>query len=53
MPHNDSIPRLFLSILALVLFLLGSALWWTVPDSPYRLRIISAGLFCWLASTFF
>jgi hypothetical protein len=51
--HNESTLRMFLAVFGLVLLILGAALWWTVPDSPHRLRIISAGLAFWLASTFF
>ena len=53
MGENRAPIRLILAVFALVLFILGAALWWTVPDSPHRLRIISAGLAFWIASTFF
>lgn len=53
MQENNAPFRLILVVLAAVLFLLGAALWWTVPDSPHRMRLISAGLCCWVLSTFF
>lgn len=55
MQHGPSAPfKLFLFVLALVLFFLGAL---PVPaGSPYeawRLRLVSAGLFCWCLSTWF
>jgi hypothetical protein len=51
--HNQAPIRLILLVLAFVLFMLGSFLWWTAPDSPHRMRLISGGLACWVLSTFF
>jgi hypothetical protein len=52
MNHNEAPVKVILVVLAFVLFLLGSVLWWAVPDSPHRMRLISAGLACWVLSTF-
>lgn len=38
----------FLIVLAAVLFFLGAVP--GAPIEPYRLRVISAGLFCWAVS---
>jgi hypothetical protein len=51
--RNTSTPKLILLAFSFVLFFLGAAMWWTAPESPHRLRIVSAGLACWVASTFF
>jgi hypothetical protein len=41
---------MFLFVLGLVLFFIASI--YTPPaDNPWRLRFISAGLFCWALST--
>jgi hypothetical protein len=50
MAHNGSPLHLFLVVLALVLFLFGA-----VPREPWpwRMNMVSAGLFTWLLSTFF
>ena len=39
----------FLFVLALVLFFLAAVLW-AAPAEPHRLRLVSAGLFCWALS---
>lgn len=51
--HVGAPVRLILLVLAAVLFFLGAALWWAVPDSPHRMRLMSAGLCCWVLSQFF
>jgi hypothetical protein len=53
MGDNKAPLRIIFVVFALVLFILGAALWWNVPESPHRLRLISAGLAFWVASTFF
>jgi hypothetical protein len=40
----------FVFVLAIVLFFLA-AVPWTPPLEPWRLRLISAGLFCWALSS--
>jgi hypothetical protein len=42
--------RLILLVLAIVFFGLGWCLWPPVCE-PYRLKLVSAGLFCWALST--
>lgn len=51
--HIGAPVKLILLVLAFVLFLLASFLWWTVPESPHRTRLIAGGLACWVLSTFF
>ena len=42
--------RLFVFVLGLVLFFFGALAPWP-PVEPWRLRIVSAGMFCWALST--
>jgi hypothetical protein len=49
---NEAPVRLILVILAALLFFLGAVSWF-IPQEPHRYRLMSAGLFCWVASTFF
>jgi hypothetical protein len=50
--HNGAPLHLILVILAAVLFFLAAA--WPAPEPhPYRPRLVAAGLFCWVLSTFF
>lgn len=51
--HNQAPFRLFLFVLGMVMFALAASLWWAIPDSPHRVRLIAAGLFFCAASTFF
>lgn len=51
MGHNSGPLHLILVILALLFFAFG-ALTWPVPE-PHRVKLISAGLFFWVLSTFF
>jgi len=44
--------RLLLIVFAFVLFVLGAAAWWSAPDNPRRLSLISAGLAFWVATEF-
>jgi hypothetical protein len=50
--HNAAPVRLFLVVLATVLFFVAAAAW-PAPVEPYRTKLIAAGLFCWCLSTFF
>jgi hypothetical protein len=52
MGHNEAPLHLILVVLATVLFAIG-AFGWLAPVEPYRTKIISAGLFFWVLSTFF
>lgn len=52
MIHNFAPVRYFLVVLASVLFFLA-AVWPAPPSEPHRTRLIAAGLFCWVVSTFF
>ena len=50
--HNAAPLRLIFVVLALVLFAIG-AFGWLAPVEPYRIKIVSAGLFFYTLSTFF
>ena len=50
--RNSAPVRLFLVVLAVVLFFIA-AVAWPAPVEPYRTKLIAAGLFCWSLSTFF
>ena len=52
---NTASPRYFLMVLAVLLFGLASAAWWTPEPyrAPWHGRLVAAGLFCWSLSTFF
>jgi len=50
--HISAPVHLFLIVLACVLFLLA-AVAWQPPVEPYRIKLISAGLFCWAVAQFF
>lgn len=50
--HNSAPVRLFLMVLAVVLFGLAT-FGWPAPIDPYRTKLIGGGLFCWSLSTFF
>ena len=43
----------FVWMLGLVLFFLGAIRWWNAPNGydPWRVSMMSAGLFCWCLST--
>jgi hypothetical protein len=51
--HIDAPVKLILLVLSFCLFVIAAAMWWTVPENPHRLRIVAAGLACWVASQFF
>jgi hypothetical protein len=44
--------HIFLLALACVFFFIG-AFAWPAPVEPYRIKIVSAGLLAWCASSFF
>ena len=50
--HTTAPLRLIFVVLALVLFAIGG-FGWLAPVEPYRVKIVSAGLFFWILSTFF
>lgn len=50
--HIGAPIRLFLMVLAIVLFFIA-AVAWPAPVELYRTKLIAAGLFCWCLSTFF
>lgn len=50
--HVNAPMRLFLLVLACVLFFIA-AVAWPAPVEPYRTKIIAAGLFCWAVAMFF
>jgi hypothetical protein len=53
MTERNSAPlHLIFLILAMVLFLLAG-FGWPAPVEPYRVKLIGAGLFFWVLSTFF
>ena len=52
MGHNEAPLHLFLVILAAVLFFIGAFAWPPVVE-PWRVKIVSAGLFFWILSTIF
>lgn len=45
--------KLVLLVLAFVLFLVGAGVPFSEPQSPYRWRIVSAGLAAWVAALIF
>lgn len=52
MERNTAPMHIIFVVLALVLFALG-AFGWPAPIEPYRVKLISGGLFFWVLSTFF
>ena len=52
MGDNRAPVRIILVVMAFVLFVLGAVAWWATPDNPNRFRLMSAGLACWVLSTF-
>jgi hypothetical protein len=50
--HNSAPLHLILVVLALVFFGIA-AFAWPVPFEPWRTKLIAAGLFAWLLSSFF
>ena len=50
--HNAAPLKLIFVVLAMVLFAIGG-FGWLAPVEPYRVKIVSAGLFFWVLSTFF
>lgn len=49
---NQAPIRTILICLALALFFIAATAW-PAPIEPYRTKLMAAGLFCWLLSTFF
>jgi hypothetical protein len=50
--HNEGSARIFVFMLGMVFFLFGAVAWFLpAPAEPYRIRCVSAGLFCWALST--
>ena len=52
MTHNEAPLHLIFVVLACVLFAIGG-FGWLAPVEPYRIKLVSAGLFFWTLSTFF
>ena len=50
--RNAAPLHLIFVVLAMVLFAIGG-FGWITPVEPYRVKIVSAGLFFWVLSTFF
>ena len=50
--HNAAPLRLIFVVLAMVLFAIGG-FGWLAPVEPYRVKIVSAGLFFYVLASFF
>ena len=50
--RNEAPLHLFLVVLAGALFFFA-AFAWPAPVEPYRTKLVAAGLFFWVVSTFF
>lgn len=52
MEHNNAPMHLIFIVLAMVLFAIAG-FGWPAPVEPYRMKLVAAGLFFWVLSTFF
>jgi hypothetical protein len=51
MQHSSIGLHTFILVAAILLFFAAGISWWAAEPWPWRLRLISLGLFCWALST--